>query len=76
MVVIDHKQRICSRLHDKKYFNHGFHCGILVRGCNCDRGHNRRLQEKITNGTNYKLRFIKFPIRKIVAYCLPVTDLL
>jgi len=51
VVVIDYERRLCCRLRYKKRFDHGFHRGILVRGCNCDRGNNRRLQEKITNGS-------------------------
>jgi len=68
VVAIDHKRRICTSLHDKKCFNHGFHHGILVRGCNCDRGDNRQLQEKITDGTNYigyNLYYILYRIKYI-----------
>jgi len=49
--VVERERRTRSRLRHKKHFDHGFHRGILVRGCNCDRGDDRRLQEKNTNGT-------------------------
>lgn len=34
--VIGHERPDCTRLRDKKHFDHGFHRGILVRGCNGD----------------------------------------